>query len=266
MNEWQQAAEDGRQCIIADKNFVKGYFRAALGLQKLDNLDGALEYVKRGLGIDSTNADLKKMSREIEEAQRLKKVDAAITQAESQVSSKDIYGAYKTIDAALRLDPTNQKLNKMMDNVRPQYEQAEKKRVANLDPKEKMKEQGDQCFKDAKFEEAIKHYTKCIDSMSDKSGELAIKCYNNRAACYKQLSNFDGTIADSTAVLQINPDDIKALVRRAQAFEACERYKSALQDVRQVLGYGVDKVGKASYDLANGMQHRLNKVIQQLKN
>ena len=28
------------------------------------------------------------------------------------------------------------------------------------------------------------------------------------------------------------------------AFEACERYKSALQDVRQVLAYGLDVVGK----------------------
>jgi hypothetical protein len=55
-------------------------------------------------------------------------------------------------------------------------------------------------------------------------------------------------------------------MRRAQAYEACERYKSALQDVRHVLAYGVDNVGKASFDLANGMQHRLNRVIAQLKN
>ena len=54
-------------------------------------------------------------------------------------------------------------------------------------------------------------------------------------------------------------------MRRAQAFEACERYKSALQDVRQVLALGVDVCGKSSYDVANGMQHRLNRVIAQLR-
>lgn len=58
----------------------------------------------------------------------------------------------------------------------------------------------------------------------------------------------------------------QALMRRAQAFEALERYKSALQDVRQVLSFGIDACGKPTYDLANGMQHRLNRVIQQLKN
>lgn len=98
-----------------------------------------------------------------------------------------------------------------------------------------------------------------------QSSELALKCYGNRAACYKQLSNFDGTIADCTAVLEHKPDDVKSLIRRAQAFEACERYKSALQDVRQVIAYGVDTVGKSTFDLANGMQHRLNRVIAQLR-
>lgn len=98
-----------------------------------------------------------------------------------------------------------------------------------------------------------------------QSSELALKCYANRSACYKQLSNFDHTIADCTAVLEYKPEDVKSLVRRAQAFEACERYKSALQDVRAVLALGVDVAGKASFDLCNGMQHRLNRVIQQLK-
>jgi stress-induced-phosphoprotein 1 len=265
LSRWQEAADDGRQCIITDKSFVKGYFRAALALQNLGNLDGALDAVKRGLGIEPSNADLKKMSREIEEIQRLKKVDAAIAQAEAQLEAKDVTAAYKTVDSALRLDPTNSSLNRLMERIRPQYERAEKQRLASLDPKERLKEEGDNFFKAANFEAAIKAYTKCLDSISDKSSELALKCYNNRAACHKQLSNFDGTIEDSTAVLEHKPDDIKALVRRAQAYEACERYKLALQDVRQVLAYGIEVVGKPTYDLANGMQHRLNRVIQQLR-
>ena len=32
---WNEAAEDGRMCIITDKNFVKGYFRQALALQNM---------------------------------------------------------------------------------------------------------------------------------------------------------------------------------------------------------------------------------------
>lgn len=153
---------------MTDKNFVKGYFRYALGLQNLGNLDGALDAIKRGLGIDSANADLKKISREIEESIRLKKVDSAIAAAESQLKADDVPGAFKTIDNALRLDPTNDTLNKMMNRVRPMYERAEKQRVAKLDPTERMKEEGDNQFKNAQFEEAIKTYTKCLDSIRDK--------------------------------------------------------------------------------------------------
>lgn len=265
LNQWNEAAEDGRQCIICDKAFVKGYFRHALALQNMGNFDGALDSVKRGLGIDSQNADLKKMSRELEETMRQKRVESAISTGDQQESSGDMPGAFKTVDQALRLDPTNETLKRMMERIKPKYERAEKARVSTLDPKERMKEEGDNFFKSAQFEKAIVSYTKCLAAISDKSSELALKVYNNRAACYKQLSNFDGTIEDSTNVLEHEPDNVKALVRRAQAYEACERYKLALQDVRQVLAFGQEKAGKQNYDLANGMQHRLNRVIAQLR-
>lgn len=168
LNMWAEAAEDGRQCIITDRSFVKGYFRNALALQNLNNLDGALDAVKRGLGIDSQNADLKKMSREIEETQRLRRVEAAIAQAQSQVSANDIAGAFKTIEGGLRLDPSNATLERLMGQVRPKYERSEKQRVASLDPKERIKEEGDTFYKNSQFEKAIQSYTRCLDSISDK--------------------------------------------------------------------------------------------------
>lgn len=168
LNKWQEAYEDGRQCVVLDKSFVKGYFRAALALKNLDNLEGALDFIKRGLGVDSANKDLKDMSRSIEEAQRMKKVDGLLGQAQEQLDKKDIYGAYKTLDSALRLDPENKRLNSMMDRVRPQYERAEQLRVSSLDSRERMKEEGDKLFRDAKFEEAIKAYSRCLDNISDK--------------------------------------------------------------------------------------------------
>lgn len=265
LKKWEEAAADGRQCVVLDKNFVKGYFRAALAQENMGNFDSASEFCVRGLGIESGNKDLKEMSRRIEDATRMSKVSASINTAEGMMQGGDIAGAFKTIDAALRLDPTNSKLNGMMDRVRPKWEAAEKSRVSQLDPVERIKEAGDNAFKTSQFELAIEKYTQAISKCTEGGSEIALKCYSNRAACYKQLSDFDGTISDCSHVLEYRDDDVKALVRRAQAFEACERYKFALQDVRQVLGYGVEKAGKANYDLANAAQHRLNRVIAQLK-
>ena len=86
-----------------------------------------------------------------------------------------------------------------------------------------MKEEGDELYKQAKFEEAIQQYTRTLDKVDDKSSEIALKVFANRAACYKQLSDFDGVISDCTSVLEVKPDDVKSLLRRAQAFEAVER-------------------------------------------
>lgn len=264
LGKWQEAADDGRKCVMVDKKFVKGYFRAGLAQQNMGNFEAALDVVKRGLGIDSGNADLKRMSSECTEAIRQQKVEAAVKSAHEAMSSDDVYGAYRTLEAALRLDPNSDKVNKLMGQVRPQYERAEKQRVSNLDPTEAIKEKGDTAYKASQFENAIEHYSKAI-SKGKAGSETIIKCHANRAACYKQISNFDGTIADCTEVLEHKPDDIKSLMRRAQAFEACERYKLALADTRQVLAYGMETAGKQNFDLANGMQHRLNKVIADLK-
>ena len=265
LNKWSEAAEDGRQCVIVDKTFVKGYFRAALGQQNMGNLDGASDFVVRGLGVDPGNADLKKMSRELDDQMRLRKVESSIVTAEGQLASNDVAGAFKTVDAALRIDPNNDKLKKLMIQVKPLFDRSEKERVSTLDPTERIKEEGDNLYKASQFEKAISAYTRAIDGIKDKTSDIALKCYANRSACYKQLSNFDGTVGDCTHILEYKPDDVKSLVRRAQAYEACERYKLALQDVRQVLAYGLDVVGKSVFDQANGMQHRLNRVIAQLK-
>lgn len=84
--------------------------------------------MKRGLGIDSQSADLKRMSRELDEALRIRRVEAAIASANNQLSLGDVSSAFKTVDGALRLDPTNETLKKQMDKIRPQYEKEEKHR------------------------------------------------------------------------------------------------------------------------------------------
>ena len=87
----------------------------------------------------------------------------------------------------------------------------------------------------------------------------------NTTACYKQISNFDGVISDCSAVLEVDPENVKALIRRAQAFEGVERYRFALQDVKTVLVMPQAQVGKTNWDLCNMMQHRLHRTVTQLK-
>ena len=182
--------------------------------------------------------------------------------------SGDIAGAMKSLEMASRLDAGNPIIDRMMSKVKPKFEAMEQRRKASLSGTELFKERGDEAYKSANFEVAVGHYTQCIDALKREGKEtssLALKAYSNRSACFKQISNFDGTIEDCSMVLEIDPNNVKALIRRAQAFEGVERYRFALQDVKTVLGMPYNKVGKSNFDLCNGMQHRLNRTVQQLK-
>lgn len=268
LGNYEKMAEASRSCIKADKNFVKGYFRLATAQKGLNDLEGCIKTLESGLAIQSSNPDLKKMKKDIAELQRGEQVAAYCRKADEQMQNADISGAYKTLELASRLDAGNPDIERMMSKVKPRYEKMEAQRKAGLSGAEAHKEKGDEKYKAANFEGAVEEYTKCLEDLKKEGkelSELALKAHSNRAACYKQISNFDGTIEDCTAVLEIDPENVKALIRRAQAFEGLERYRFALQDVKQVLGMPYHKVGKQNFELCNMMQHRLQRTVNQLK-
>lgn len=268
VGKYEEMSDAARNCIKADRNFVKGYFRLATAQKAMGDNTGCVKTLESGLAVDSSNADLKKMKKDMQEQQRNDQVKAYCDKAEELLQNGDIAGAYKQLELASRLDAGNPNIDHMMKKVKPKYEQMEARRKANLSSDELYKERGDEAYKNAQFEPAIGHYTKCIESLKKKGkaqSELALKAYSNRAACYKQISNFDGVIEDCTAVLEVEPQNVKALIRRAQAFEGVERYRFALQDIKTVMSMPYNEVGKTNWDLCNMMQHRLNKTVQQLK-
>lgn len=268
IGNFQKMAEAARKCVKSDKSFVKGYFRLATAQKHLNDMAGCIKTLESGLGVNSTNRDLKRMKKEVMELQRAEQVASYCRKAEEQMQSGNISGSYKVLELASRLDAGNSDIERMMSRVKPKYERMEARRKAGLSATESHKEKGDESYKAANFEVAVGHYTKCINALKAERkdhSELALKAFSNRAACYKQISNFDGTIEDCTAVLEIESDNVKALVRRAQAFEGVERYRFALQDIKTVLTMPYEKVGKTNFDLCNMMQHRLNRTVQQLK-
>ncbi|KAF2399539.1 mitochondrial precursor protein-like protein import receptor tom70 [Trichodelitschia bisporula] len=54
--------------------------------------------------------------------------------------------------------------------------------------------------------------------------------YSNRAACWHALSDWDKVIEDTTAAINLEPTYVKALNRRANAYEQVTRYSEALLD------------------------------------
>ncbi|KAL6594847.1 TPR-like protein [Neocallimastix sp. 'constans'] len=88
----------------------------------------------------------------------------------------------------------------------------------------KAKDEGNKLFQSKKYNKAIKQYTKAIELYPDSV------YYGNRAACYNNLGKMDEVIADCNEALKLNPNYIKALKRRAQAYEKTKNLELALND------------------------------------
>jgi stress-induced-phosphoprotein 1 len=165
----------------------------------------------------------------------------------------------KLLEKGLVHHPGNEDLQGLLADMRAAFEREEKKRKARLTGPDKLKDEGNELFKAAKFEEAIRKYSAALDATPDKSSALAASIYNNRAACHQQLSNFTAVVDDTTMVLETDPKNLKALLRRGLALEALEKYRAALNDIREVLAMD------PTSDIANRAQHRIGQAVRKLK-
>lgn len=112
---------------------------------------------------------------------------------------------------------------------------------AILDPKEvvieskdnetlaaEAKSKGNKFFTSQRYEEAKEMYSKAIELKPDPV------YYSNRAACYSMLKDFENVVMDCTLALKMNKNYVKALSRRATAYEHLGRLTDALNDYTAV--------------------------------
>lgn len=124
-----------------------------------------------------------------------------------------------------------------------------------------LKQAGNECFKAGQYGEAVTLYCQAIQQL-EKSGQkknedLGI-LYSNRAASYLKDGNCNECIKDCTASLDLVPFGFKALLRRAAAFEALERYRQAYVDYKTVLQ--IDWNIPAAHDGVNRMTKALTEM------
>lgn len=133
-----------------------------------------------------------------------------------------------------------------------------------------LKDEGNRCFGAGRHVEALEAYAAALQALEGDEGkqqEHALRCtlHSNRAACYLQLKRFGECVEvrllfsyacvdrpnpiqhdlflqpptvneqEATAALALNPQQVKALYRRAQACERLGQLEPALRDLRLAL-------------------------------
>ena len=88
----------------------------------------------------------------------------------------------------------------------------------------KLKAAGNTAYGSKDYNKAIDLYGKAILCKPDPI------FYSNRAACYNALGQWEKVIEDTTAAINLDNEYVKALNRRANAYEHMEKYSEALLD------------------------------------
>lgn len=182
--------------------------------------------------------------------------------ATAQKAAGEYVAALKTIDDGLKTNGDHSDLTRLRAEVAPLAEAAQKAAFDEMSPAAKLKYAGNQFFKAAQFDQAIQKYTEALAAEPcdpTSLSKLAIDCHNNRAACYQQLGSHKMCAEDCSAVLETDPRNLKALLRRGLALEALERYRLALDDIRAVI------LIDPTIAVANAAQHRLGENVRRLK-
>ncbi|CAF0748495.1 unnamed protein product [Adineta ricciae] len=105
---------------------------------------------------------------------------------------------------------------------------------------EELREQGNQAFKQGKYQEAIDRYTEALTillelPLSETAKNDLTKCYSNRSQCYINLNQYEDAIEDATRALEYTPADQKSLYRRANAFERSGKLNEAISDAQRLI-------------------------------
>ncbi|KAL0368926.1 UNVERIFIED_CONTAM: peptidyl-prolyl isomerase [Sesamum calycinum] len=109
----------------------------------------------------------------------------------------------------------------------------------------RKKEEGNQLFKNGKYQRAAKKYDKAADyvgedgSLTDDDEKvvksLRVSCWLNGAACSLKLNNFGEAINLCSKILDVESCNVKALYRRAQAYMGVSELYLAEMDIKRAL-------------------------------
>ncbi|ORY57274.1 import receptor [Pseudomassariella vexata] len=116
-----------------------------------------------------------------------------------------------------------------------------------------LKNSGNKAYGGKDYNQAIDLYSQAILCKPDPI------FYSNRAACYNALSVWDKVVDDTTAAINLDPTYVKALNRRANAYEHLSQFSEALLDF--TASCIIDEFKNESS--ANAVERLLKKVAEQ---
>ena len=189
--------------------------------------------------IEEAKAELRRLSAEQDEAQKKqekaagekKKKTGALTHNQ-KYANWEAFDADGIVTKMEEREADAERLRKevvRLENARAQAK-ARKEAAMAAAASDALKLQGNDAFGAARYEEAVGLYTDALGH-APRNGVL----YANRALALLKLHAHAEAEEDCDAALLLDPSNVKAMLRRAQARHATEQYDLALEDLEAAL-------------------------------
>ncbi|KAI9833642.1 MAG: TOM (translocase of outer membrane) complex component [Sarea resinae] len=150
------------------------------------------------------------------------------TPEEKKKSKKDRRKAKKQAESVKKEEETKQKTPTVEpEDELPEVDESTVGSLSEQDRKDyaaKLKAAGNKAYGSKDYNRAIDLYGKAILCKPDPI------FFSNRAACFNALGDWDKVVEDTTAALALDSEYVKALNRRANAYEHLEKNSEALLD------------------------------------
>ncbi|XP_061472737.1 tetratricopeptide repeat protein 1 [Rhineura floridana] len=128
-----------------------------------------------------------------------------------------------------QIDPDEKVLLELEKNM--SEEEKQKRRNEST----KLKEEGNEQFKRGEYKEAEDAYGKALQVCPACCNTDRSILYSNRAAARMKQDKKEIAISDCSKALELNPNYIKALLRRAELYEKTEKLDEALEDYKNLM-------------------------------
>ncbi|KAJ8664253.1 hypothetical protein QAD02_005915 [Eretmocerus hayati] len=110
------------------------------------------------------------------------------------------------------------------------------------------RDKGNEAFRAGDYDEALQHYTTSIALDAD------LNAYNNRAIAHIKLKNYEKAVKDCNEVLSADQMNLKALLRRALAYQHLGKNVEALKDYE--LALQVDPSNKVAISFVSRLRRK----------
>jgi len=138
--------------------------------------------------------------------------------------------AQRAFQDALKTEPGNEEVQSKLTVINNRIRERNDRATPNgCKSAEDAKILGNSLFGQGKYEQAAIFYSRAIELTPGSTPEKA-NYFANRAACHQQVHNYKSVISDCNDALNIDGNHVKALLRRAIAYEGLEKWSTALED------------------------------------